>query len=272
MSIRPIRPLTVEEITENVDASCADCVFGSAPLQSFKRALPVDIPAFVSVCVKVGEPLKELPTCATVNEVSRLFGYNRNQHLAFAIGSRSFLGFLAREASQDDMPDAEIAELQRLVEIHGMGGTGKSHVINGWIALSVSWSRPHAVGTFAITGVAAINISGQTFARLVYSFLKFGMSDSSRKKWRSKRMIILDEISMVKCTDLNVLDCFLRALTGRPNLAFGGVILILAGDFFQLPPVGGNYLYVNPGGNSAAKTGFELYRSVTDVVVLTEVI
>ena len=270
-STRTIRPLTVEEISENVDASCADCIFGSEPLQSFKRAIPVDIPAYVSVCVQVGKSLQELPTCATINEVSRLFGYNKNQHLAFAIGARSFLQLLAREASQDDMPDAEIAELQRLVEIHGMGGTGKSHVINGWIALSVSWSRPHAVGTFAITGVAAINISGQTFARLVYSFSKFGMSESKRRKYRSKRMFILDEVSMVKCIDLSVLDSFLRALTGRSNLAFGGVILILAGDFFQLPPVGGNYLYVNPGGNSAAKIGFELYRSVTDIVVLTEV-
>jgi hypothetical protein len=84
-------------------------------------------------------------------------------------------------------------------------------------------------------------------------------------------MFILDEASMVKCIDLSVLDSFLRALTGRSNLAFGGVILILAGDFFQLPPVGGNYLYVIPGGNSAAKIGFDLYRSVTDIVVLTEV-
>jgi len=266
-----IRPLTVEELKENSDVACNDCVFGAPPLAHVERTLPSDVSEFVNVCVHVGRPLQKIPTCATINEVSRQFGYNENQHRAFAIGGRAFLGFLAREDAHDDMIDAEIVELQRLLEIHGMGGTGKSHVINGWLALSISWSRPHAVGTFAITGVAAINISGQTFARLTYAFLKFGMSDRLRKKWQSKRMFILDESSMFKCVDLCTLSNFLKALTGRKNLAFGGVIVILAGDFFQLPPVGGRYVFLDPGGNSAAKTGFELYRSFTDVVVLNKV-
>lgn len=270
--VRQIRSLTVVELVVNTDLSCADCVFDAAPFLFFKRKLPEDVPAYVNVCVYSGKPLQQLPTCATINEVSRLFKYNRDQHLAFAIGGRALLGIIAHETVHDDMLDSAIAMLQRLVEIHGMGGTGKSHVINGWIALSVSWSRPHAIGTFAITGVAAITVSGRTFASLVYSFLKYGgLTDSLRKKWQSKRVMIIDEMSLLQGLDLNKLSNFCKALTGRHNLVFGGIIVILAGDFFQLPPVAGKSLYIDPGGNSAAKAGFELYRLFTDVVVLTEV-
>jgi len=266
-----IRPLTVVELCANVDAACTDCIFGATPLTSSERTLPVDVALFVSVCVHVGQPTQQLPTCATINEVSRLFRFNEDQHRAFAICGRAFLGFLAREDAHAVMPDAEVAGLQRLLEIHGMGGTGKSHVINGWLALSASWSRPHAVSTFAITGVAAINVSGQTFARLTFAFSKFGMTDKLRNKWLPTRMMILDEQSMVKCVDLNMLSNFLKAVTGRHSMAFGGVIVILAGDFFQLAPVAGAYLFRDPGGTSAAKYGFELYRMFTDVVVLRKV-
>jgi hypothetical protein len=271
--LRPqqIRPLTVIELCANVEAACADCIFGATPLVSSERTLPVDVALFVSVCVHVGQPEQQLPTCATINEVSRLFRFNDDQHRAFAICGRAFLGFLAREDAHAVMPDAEVAGLQRLLEIHGMGGTGKSHVINGWLALSASWSRPHAVSTFAITGVAAINVSGQTFARLTFAYSKFGMTDKLRNKWLPTRMMILDEQSMVKCVDLNMLSNFLKAVTGRHSMAFGGVIVILAGDFFQLAPVAGAYLFRDPGGTSAAKYGFELYRMFTDVVVLRKV-
>ena len=61
------------------------------------------------------------------------------------------------------------------------------------------------------------------------------------------RVAILDEFSMVKDLDLYKLDRFCRAPTGRANLPFGGMIIVLAGNFCQLKLVSGVVLVSNPG-------------------------
>ena len=55
----------------------------------------------------------------------------------------------------------------------------------------------------------------------------------------------MDEISFMKETDLRKLDQYMRILTGNKDLLFGGIILILIGDFFQIPPQGKTALYHN---------------------------
>jgi len=267
------RPLTDEELFANHEASCKDCKWGARPI-SFDRRIPVGIASTVLVTVRSGQPQQELPTCATINEISRLFGYTEDQHRAFVIIARAFISYLANEDAYFTMPDEEIAMFQRLLLIHGMGGTGKSHIIKGVIATAISWSRPSAVGIFAITGVAAINICGETFARLTYAFKRYGMSDKIRSAWAQMRVAILDEFSMVKDLDLYELDRFCRALTGRANLPFGGMIIVLAGDFCQLKPVGGSFLFQIPGSaDNKRAAGYELYRAITSdaVVVLSKV-
>ena len=79
---------------------------------------------------------------------------------------------------------------------------------------------------------------------------------------------------MVKDLDLYELDRFCRALTGRANLPFGGMIIVLAGDFCQLKLVGGSFLFQIPGGaDNKRAAGYELYRAITSdaVVVLSKV-
>jgi len=265
--------LAVEELFANPEDSCKDCKWGASPI-SFDRRIPVGIASTVLVTVRSGQPQQELPTCATINEISRLFGYTEDQHRAFVIIARAFISYLANEDAYFTMPDEEIAMFQRLLLIHGMGGTGKSHIIKGVIATAISWSRPSAVGIFAITGVAAINICGETFARLTYAFKRYGMSDKIRSAWAQMRVAILDEFSMVKDLDLYELDRFCRALTGRANLPFGGMIIVLAGDFCQLKPVGGSFLFQIPGSaDNKRAAGYELYRAITSdaVVVLSKV-
>jgi len=101
----------------------------------------------------------------------------------------------------------------------------------GLHALALSWSRPDAIGGYCITGVAAINISGETIARLVFQFKLWGMTDALRKRYQSKRALILDEVSMLKWGDLRAVDMFCRALTRRPNVPFGGMAIVGGGDF-----------------------------------------
>ena len=133
------------------------------------------------------------------------------------------------------MSDHQIAELQRLLLLFGMGGTGKSHTINAWSALSTSWSRPHAIVKIAITGVAAVNIDGGTFARFVYAYVKRGMTKKTQDKHQGLRLVILDEMSLSRYHDFHILNNFIRELTGN------GLLLVLSGEFCQLPPVDGSY-------------------------------
>ena len=86
------------------------------------------------------------------------------------------------------------------------------------------------------------------------------------------RLLIIDEISMVTNKNLYDLDQFCRALTNRFGLPFGGLIVVVAGDFCQLPPVGGKYLYVEPGlNNHKSAEGYNLWRTITsDIVVILD--
>ena len=84
---------------------------------------------------------------------------------------------------------------KRLLMILGMGGSGKSYIIQGWSALCFSWSRPNSMTTFAATGVAAINVDGDTIQSLIFSYTMNGMTKSLRTKWAPLRCLVLDEIS-----------------------------------------------------------------------------
>ena len=75
------------------------------------------------------------------------------------------------------------------------------------------------------------------------------MTEALRTRWLCLRLVVLDEMSMAKWGDLRRLDLFLRALTER-NVPFGGVVIVLAGDFYQLGPIGCPYLLKGHGGCS----------------------
>jgi len=123
--------------------------------------------------------------------------------------------------------------------ITGSGGVGKSVVINELR----SRLRSSAV-LLAPTGIAALNIEGATLHRT------FGLpfSIAHEDDWRPfgtttdlfsddvVQTIIIDEISMVRADYFVAIDKKLRKVKGF-NLPFGGLQVILVGDFFQLPPV-----------------------------------
>jgi len=100
------------------------------------------------------------------------------------------------------------------------------------------------VVVLAPTGVAAVNVGGQT----IHSFFSFkpdvtpgGIRRKGRdeKKNLYKRLttIVIDEVSMVRADLLDCVDKFLRLNGPDPTLPFGGVQMILIGDLYQLPPV-----------------------------------
>lgn len=121
--------------------------------------------------------------------------------------------------------------------ITGKAGTGKSTLLKYFIK-NIKKNKV----ILAPTGIAALNVSGQT----IHSFFRFPptiinpmsiKSDYRTDLFKSLQMLIIDEVSMVRVDLMHGIDFALRKNKNRPNEPFGGVQLVLIGDLFQLPPV-----------------------------------
>lgn len=130
-----------------------------------------------------------------------------------------------------------IAEGDSLVMVLGGAGTGKTtflHELRRRAGVRQVFLAP--------TGVAALQLRGQT----IHSF--FGIPprildpDGVKPRARSRKLLskidrlVIDEVSMVRCDLLDVVDRCLRSARNRTE-PFGGVQVVLVGDFLQLPPV-----------------------------------
>lgn len=128
----------------------------------------------------------------------------------------------------------------------GSAGTGKSFLLKKIIRRLYTRFGREAVGVTAPTGLAANNIGGET----IHRFLGIGLGNqpvielvkrikqNNRKylTWRKLQVLIIDEISMVDGELFHKLNSLAKLLR-NDDRPFGGVQLILCGDFLQLPPV-----------------------------------
>ena len=127
------------------------------------------------------------------------------------------------------------------VFITGKAGTGKSTLIRHFLETTDTTSTV----VLAPTGVAALNVQGQT----VFRFFNFWIDvtpEKVRKKpgkpktpelYKKLSTIIIDEASMLRADLLDCVDEFLRRHGPRPGVPFGGVRMVFVGDLYQLPPV-----------------------------------
>jgi ATP-dependent exoDNAse (exonuclease V) alpha subunit len=126
--------------------------------------------------------------------------------------------------------------------LHGKPGVGKSVLIRALIERNIKkfiLSAP--------TGLAALNIGGRTIHSLFkvpasegiihpdYNNFTANTSTINNIKYNLQHLIV-DEMSMVRVDIFDYVDRFLRYVKNK-DLPFGGVQIILVGDFFQLPPV-----------------------------------
>lgn len=130
------------------------------------------------------------------------------------------------------------------VFLTGEPGSGKTHTVNSFI----SWLRDSGIepSVTAATGIAATHVGGQT----LHSWSGIGIADSlspaeidriaSRehvsRRINKAKVLIIDEISMLSSGTFAMADAVCREVR-RSELPFGGLQVILVGDFFQLPPV-----------------------------------
>ncbi|AGO12475.1 AaceriAER128Wp [[Ashbya] aceris (nom. inval.)] len=149
--------------------------------------------------------------------------------------------------SEEQRNVLKLAEEGTNIFYTGSAGTGKSILLRELIKkLKTIHGRQGAVAVTASTGLAACNIGGIT----VHSFAGIGLGNSSKEnllkkvkrsrkhvqRWQNCKCLIIDEISMIDGELLDKLDYIARKVK-KSKAPFGGIQLILCGDFFQLPPV-----------------------------------
>ncbi|KAK9404365.1 ATP-dependent DNA helicase PIF1 [Crotalus adamanteus] len=123
----------------------------------------------------------------------------------------------------------------------GSAGTGKSYLLKKIVASF----PPNGTYVTASTGVAACQIGGITlhaFAGIgsgkapLHQCLELAQRPRVRQQWLNCRCLIIDEISMVEGEFFDKLEAVARDVRKCED-PFGGIHLIICGDFLQLPPV-----------------------------------
>jgi ATP-dependent exoDNAse (exonuclease V) alpha subunit len=124
----------------------------------------------------------------------------------------------------------------------GPAGSGKTYVLNHFIKEARAQGK--SVAVTASTGLAATHLGGTT----IHSWSGIGIADSLSKRHLADMsksrldavtkadVLVIDEVSMLHDYRLDMVDEVLRSARAVDE-PFGGVQVVLSGDFFQLPPV-----------------------------------
>ncbi len=138
----------------------------------------------------------------------------------------------------------DILKLGRNVFLTGPAGSGKTYVLNEYI----QYLKSHAVdvAVTASTGIASTHLGGMTIHSwsglgVRSSLTDYDIEDLMERQYLYKRfdrtkVLIIDEVSMLHHYRLDLIEWICRQFK-RSERPFGGMQVILCGDFFQLPPV-----------------------------------
>lgn len=137
-----------------------------------------------------------------------------------------------------------LLKMGKNVFLTGPAGSGKTYVLNSYI--QYLQERGVEVAITASTGIAATHLGGMT----IHAWSGIGIKDSLSardldyleqqqylwKRFDKVKVLIIDEVSMLKNSTLDMVERVCRTFK-RNEKPFGGLQIILSGDFFQLPPV-----------------------------------
>lgn len=136
----------------------------------------------------------------------------------------------------------EIMKSGASVFLTGAPGAGKSYVLRKFVKQARAQGR--SVSVTASTGIAAAHVNGRT----IHSWAGVGLSPvltsnllsriRHRRSWaiQNTDVLIIDEVSMIHAWFFDMIDQVCRAIR-HDEAPFGGLQVIVSGDFFQLPPV-----------------------------------
>lgn len=154
----------------------------------------------------------------------------------------------AKPPEVEDEPDGDNEDLNKITEliqkgenlfITGYAGTGKSYILN-------KLKKKFQIDVTSTTGLAAVNVQGQT----IHSWAGVGICNKPvkdviekilqrtklKKQITECKILAIDEISMLDARTFDYIDEVLRNMRDGSK-PFGGIQVLLFGDFFQLPPV-----------------------------------
>lgn len=132
--------------------------------------------------------------------------------------------------------------------ITGPGGTGKTHLIR--TIYEHAKLNNKAIHISALTGCAAILL--ECNATTLHTFAGIGLASGTinevvdkvvknrhkRVKWNKTDILIVDEVSMLSLKLFKIIDLIGKKIKKKRDIPFGGMQIIFAADFYQLPPVG----------------------------------
>lgn len=153
--------------------------------------------------------------------------------------------------------------------ISGPGGTGKTLCLKYICNYMADNDIPY--GLCGSTGVAALNVGGQT----LHSWGGIPVADISKElmyyrvikrkevveRWEKSKYLVIDEISMIGAKLFELVNYIAQRIRNNRE-PFGGLKLIVCGDFLQLPPVKDEWIFSSPSWASCKFKRFEFNSSV----------
>jgi hypothetical protein len=144
--------------------------------------------------------------------------------------------------------------------IGGMGGSGKSQVFEAIKLFFIARKEEYRFIILGPTGGSAALLNGSTY-HSVFKILREAKTKSKNQedtdgirndanaiaaineRLQGVEYILLDEISMVSCEDFQLLASQAAKARNIHDIEFGGLNVLVGGDFAQLPPTSGSSLY-----------------------------
>lgn len=144
----------------------------------------------------------------------------------------------------DQSTALSILKSGRNVFLTGQAGSGKTYVINQYVRYLRACGVK--VALTASTGIAATHIGGTTIHSRSGVGIRESLSDYdidllTQKEYLHRNMndpavLVIDEISMLSAQTLDMINRVVQEVRGNRE-PFGGLQVVMCGDFFQLPPV-----------------------------------
>ena len=229
--------------------------------------------------------LQSLGQFAAIKDISIAMRLNFWQHAVFETYARHLLYRYVTDIQEEDQSAARVdlqcptdLKPQLIGFVGGIAGSGKSAVIAALLMFAKLWGRRDSIETMAFTGLASLQVDGETIhASRGLGTFDFSHSNSEviTKNVRRVYLTIIDEVSMLGQKLCGSAEALTRHIL-RSNLPWGGIHVLLGGDFFQLPPIKSPSITKPPSDKTQDTNyswylaGFELFKKCNYHVFLTE--
>lgn len=250
---RETRKILLDAMKEK-DKIVLDAKIEAEKIRFAEKNHPVKKPSALDPSGKIDLKKLEVPPDRAPAERKRTLPYRASfkdfddESTSYSKAAKENANERRRKLYREEIKDAVLTDefktvLARLENTNGIylltgrAGTGKSTLIRIFLANS-----DKRIGIVATTGIAALNIKGDTIHRFFGFPARTLTEDDLKKRQNNSRFLeldtlVIDEVSMLRSDMVDALDLFLRNNRDNHTQPFGGVQVILVGDLLQLPPI-----------------------------------